>query len=222
MMKLSGKTVLSWAAGLFLFCLLALLASVFVLPRQYASEQTVEVSFTVDQNFTTVRKILVRTDALKRIVTMTGESKFLDQNWSTLGGGIESINPLDLRWKLELHGTLKVRTLDEYVGQNDITLRQEVEIEPDQLHSNVELIEGSGRLLDYQMTTWFMRDEAGNKTRVVQRLKQEILTDTPWFAHSIADRRVRASVERALTNQQRAIRKVIEDNLDKRWLLPLR
>jgi hypothetical protein len=220
-MKLSGKPILWWSAGLFLFCLLALLASVFVLPRQYASQQTVEVSFTIDQDFTTVRNILVRTDALKRIVTMTGESKFLDQNWSTLGGGLESIDPLNIRWKLELQGTLKVRTLGEYVGRNEVTLRQEIKIDPDQLVSDVKLTEGSKRLLDYQMTTSFMRDEAGNKTRVVQRLKQEILTDTPWFAHWIADRRVRASTQLALTNQQRAIRKVIEDNLDKRWLLPL-
>jgi hypothetical protein len=219
MMKRTRKTVLSWAAGLILLCLLALLASVFVLPRQYASEQTVELSFTVDQDFTTVRKILVRTDALKRIITMTGESKLLDQNWSTVGGGLDSFNPLDLKWKLELHGTLKVRTLDEYVGQNDVTLRQAVKIDPDQLQSDVELAEGSKRLLGYQMTTSFVRDAAGNQTRVVQRLKQEILTDAPWFAHAIADRRVRASAERALTSQQRAIRKVIEDNLDKRWLL---
>jgi hypothetical protein len=222
MMKRTRKTVLSWAAGLIVLCLLALVASVFVLPRQYASEQAVEVSFTVDQDFTTVRKILVRTDALKRIITMTGESELLDQNWSALGGGLDSLNPLDLKWRLELHGTLKVRTLDEYVGRNDVTLRQEVKIDPDQLHSEVELTEGSKRLLDYQMTTWFMRDAAGNKTRVVQRLKQEILTDAPWFAHAIADRRVRASAERALTKQQRAIRKVIEDNLGKRWLLPQR
>jgi hypothetical protein len=219
MMKRSRKTILSGAVGLAVLCLLALVVSVFVLPRQYASQQTVELSFTVDQDFATVRKILVRTDALKRIITMTGESEFLDQSWSTLGGGLESFNPLDLRWKLALHGTLKVRTLDEYVGQNDVTLRQDVEIEPDQLHSDIELTEGSARLLDYQMTTRFMRDDAGKKTRVVQRLKQEILTDAPWFAHAIADRRVRTSTERALMNQERAIRQVIEDNLDKRWLL---
>ena len=71
------------------------------------------------------------------------------------------------------------------------------------------------------MTTSFTR-EADGTTRIGQRLTQKILTDTPWFAHVIADRRVHASATRALVNQERAIRKVIEDNLDKRWLLPLR
>lgn len=221
-MKRSRKMILTWATGLFLLCMLVLAASAFMLPRQYATEQTVELSFTVDQDFTTVRKILVRTDALKRIITMTGESEYLDQQWSMLGGGLDSFNPLNLRWKLELHGTLKVRTLDEYVGQNDVTLRQDVKIDPDQLHSDITLTEGSPRLLDYQMTTWFLREEDSDKTRIVQRLKQEILTDAPWFAHSIADRRVRASVTRALVNQERAIRDVIADNLEKRRLLLLR
>lgn len=223
-MTLSRKAVI--VLGLAGFALggavTVLVVSVVLLPRQYAAEQTVQRSFIIDEDFTVVRKILVRTDAAKRIITMTGDTEFVDQQWSAVGGGLDALNLLDPRWRLELYGTLKLRTLGEYVGQNDISLRQVVKIDPDQLHSDVELTKGSKRLLDYAMTTWFVRDDAGSKTRVVQRLKQKILTDAPWFAHGIADRRVRASATRALVNQERAIRKVIEDNLDKRWLLPLR
>jgi hypothetical protein len=223
-MTLSRKAVivLSLAGVALGSAVILFVASVVFLPRQYAAEQSVERSFIIDEDFTAVRKILVRTDAAKRIITMTGDSEFVDQQWTAVGGGLESLNLLDPRWRLELHGMLRLRTLDEYVGRNEILLSQVVNIDPDQLHSEVELKKGSERLLDYQMTTWFARDEAGEKTRVVQRLKQEILTDAPWFAHAIADYRVRASANKALVNQERAIRKVIEDNRHQRWLLPLR
>jgi hypothetical protein len=49
-----------------------------------------------------------------------------------------------------------------------------------------------------------------------------ILTDAPWFAHGIADRRVRQSAERTLANQERAIRKLIQENIDDVPLFPLR
>lgn len=203
-------------------CLVALVASSLLLPAHYATEQTVELEFTIDEDFSTVRKILVRTNALKRIITMTGESEFIEQDWTALGGGLGAISFRDPQWRLELHGKLKLRTLDEYIGQSEVTLSQEVKIDPDQLHSDIELEQGSERLLDYQMTTWFMRDEANGKTRVMQRLKQEILTHAPWFAHRIADARVRQSAETALLKQEQAIRQVVEDNRSKPWLLLMR
>ena len=210
----------AWSlVGLVLVGVLALGASALLLPREYVTEQVVERSFTIDLDFSTVRKILVRTDAAKRIITMTGDSEFVAQNWTALGGGLDLANLLDPKWRLDLHGDLTLRTLDDYVGKNEIKLSQNVKIDADQLHSEVELKEGSDRLLDYGMTTWFVREASDGNTRVAQRLKQKIVTDAPWFGHWVADRRVRQSAERSLVNQEHAIRQVIEDNRDKRWLL---
>lgn len=218
-MKLSKKTVLLSAAGVLVLGLLALGTSALVLPREYATEQIVERSFTIDLDFSTVRKILVRTDAAKRIITMTGDSEFVEQKWTALGGGLDLANLLDPKWRLDLRGDLTLRTLDDYIGKNEIKLSQDVKIDSDQLHSEVALKEGSPRLLDYGMTTWFVREASDGTTRVVQRLKQQILTDAPWFAHWVADRHVRKSAERSLVNQEQAIRKVIDDNRDNRRLL---
>jgi hypothetical protein len=218
-MKFPRRRTLLAGGGLFVLCVLALAASGWLLPRQYATVQTVENSFTLDDDFSKVRKILVRTNALKQIITMTGESEFIEQKWKNVGGGLDSLRPLSLAWNLEIDGTLKVRTLDPYVGQNEVMLAQVVKIDSDQLVSDIKLTEGSERLLDYEMTVGFFREKESGKTRVEQRLKQEILTDAPWFAHWIADRRVRASTERAVVNQERAIRTVIEENRDQRWLL---
>ncbi len=226
-MKLAGKTTIGLVAVVLVF---ALVASVVILPNEYPTQQTASLSFVIEEDFTKVRKIMVRTDAAKEIITMGGDSEFVDQQWT--GGNVDpgekDLGKLLLKnllseepnWKLELDGTLKVRTLDDYVGQNVVTLEQHVEIVPDRLQSETKLLEGSERLLGYEMMTRLERD--GKHTRVTLGLTQEIKTDAPWFAHGIADRRVRASVEQTLANQEVAMRKLIEENLDKNWLFPLR
>jgi hypothetical protein len=208
-----------WTVGfLLLLGIAALLLAAFVLRGTYPTVQTVERTFVIDEDFTKVRKILVRTDATKRIVTMTGDSQFVDQQWSAVGAGLDNFELRDLKWKLELHGTLVLRTRDPYIGEHEIALSQEVKIDPDQVYSDVELDRPTERLKQYEMTTWFSRQPDG-KTLVRQRLKQEIVTDAPWFAHFIADRRVYQSAEQALLNQEQAIRQIVEENRDKRWLL---
>ena len=201
---------------------------------EYPTRQSVERSFVIEQDFTKVRKIMVRTNAAKEIVTMGGGSEFVEQKWddikpetgikSKIGEGAiaEALlkNVLgESTWQLNLQGTLKVRTLDEYIGQHVVTLQQGVEIDSDHVQSDTQLIEGAGRLLDYAMMTRLERKD--DHTLVTLTLMQEINTDAPWFAHGIADRRVRASAEKTLENQETAMRQLIEDNKDKEWLFPL-
>lgn len=197
----------------------------------YPTRQAASRDFVIEEDFTTVRKILVRKDAAKQIVTMGGGSEFVAQQWRelTVDAGHRAIGEgmlLDLLagdpdWQLELVGDLQVRTLDEYIGSHVVALDQHVEITPDLVDSEVVLDEGTERLTAYQMATRFSRTPE-NQTRVELALEQEIVTDAPWFAHGIADRRVLASVERTLDNQAEAIRRVIEENKDDVGTLPLR
>ncbi|MEM8944098.1 MAG: hypothetical protein AAGD11_02865 [Planctomycetota bacterium] len=212
----------------------AAIAAGLIWRGEYPTKQSVERSFVIEQDFTKVRKIMVRTNAAKEIVTMGGGSEFVEQQWddvsaepgvkSKIGEGAiaEALlkNVLgEPTWELKLDGTLKVRTLDEYIGQHVVTLEQAVEINADQIQSDTQLIEGAGRLLDYVMMTRLEREE--DHTLVTLTLTQEINTDAPWFAHGIADRRVRASADKTLENQEVAMRRLIEDNQDKDWLFPL-
>jgi len=231
-MKLSRLVKLG--IGLPLLILVAAVVAGLIWRGEYPTEQMAQRSFVIDEDFTKVRKIMVRTDAAKEIVTMGGGSEFVEQQWEDISAdaagkdvgkkllrNLLSSNP---DWQLQLHGTLKVRTLDPYIsnnenGKNEVTLEQDVEIMPDHLQSDTKLVEGSGRLLDYAMSTRLEREE--EHTRVTLKLTQEINTDAPWFAHGIADRRVRASAERTLANQEDAMRRLIEENRDKSWLFPL-
>jgi len=157
-MKPGRKRLFVIVAAVLLGLMVLLVISARLLPRDYPTTQTVEREFTLDDDFTLVRKILVRTDASKRIVTMTGDSEFIDQQWQAVGGGLDSIAIFDPKWRLQLHGTLRVRTRDPYIGEHEIALSQQVQIDPDQLRSDVELEEPSKRLLEYEMMTWFLRD----------------------------------------------------------------
>jgi hypothetical protein len=189
---------------------------------EYETEQAAAREFVIREDFTKVRKILVRKNAAQQLVTMGGGSEFLAQKWSSGDASLESLVPLDPQWRLDLHGVLEVRTKDAYVGEQEIALVQDVSIEPDFLHSEVKLNKPAERLRDYRMTTHFERDATTGNARVTLGLAQRILTDAPWFAHGIADRRVRASVDKTLANQEAAIRQLIADNIHDVPLLPLR
>jgi hypothetical protein len=201
--------------------LVAALVAGLVWRGEYATTQTARRTFTIDEDFTAVRKILVRNDSAKQIVTMGGGSVFISQEWSAGGAELGTLDLVDPKWRLELHGTLRVRTKDPYIGEHEINLDQEVQITPDRLDSHVKLMEPSERLRQYDMQTTFARGEEG-KARVDLELTQEILTDAPWFAHGIADRRVLASAEKTLENQEAAIKKLIAEHIDDVPLFPLR
>jgi hypothetical protein len=221
-MKLKRRTV-GFILGV-LVTLGVVLAISLLVGREYPSRQTARRSFVIDEDFTNVRKILVRNDAAKQIVTMGGDSEYIDDDMESIG--LESGRPLDQLlnpdWQLHVNGTLRVRTKDPYVGRHNIALAQDIEITTDRLHSQTHLKEPSGRLKEYAMKTHFDRDPATGKAKVMLELTQMILTDAPWFAHGIADRRVKASAERTLANQERAIRKLIAENIDDVPLFPLR
>jgi hypothetical protein len=200
--------------------LLAAVVAGLVLRGEYATTQTARRSFTIDEDFTDVRKILVRNDSAKQIVVMGGDSDFVSQHWTAGGGELSALDFVDPQWRLELHGTLRVRTKDPYIGAHEINLDQEVRITPDRLDSQVKLVEPGERLKRYDMTTTFSRD--GGQSRIDLELTQEILTDAPWFAHGIADRRVLESAEKTLSNQEAAIRQLISEHIDDVPLFPLR
>jgi hypothetical protein len=211
------RNILMGIVGLLVLSAIALAASTLVISNQYPTEQTAVVTFSLPDDFTKVRRILIRTEATKQIITMAGDSEFVEEQWSSVGGGLDSLNILK-DWRLELHGTLKVQSLDPYVGKPLVDLTQDVKITGDEVFSKTNQIKPSDRLLDYRMTTRFSRDEKEKNTLVELTLTQKILTTAPWFAHRIADRRVYASAKRALENQKTAIIKLIDENRDKSGL----
>ncbi len=173
---------------------------VAVFPVDYPTSQTAVLTFELPQNFRKVRRILIVSDATKRITTMAGDNRFIESSWSKIDG---EFNPLK-RMRLELHGSLKVQSMDEYIGKPIVHLTQTTWISLDTVHSQAKLAEPAERLLDYELTTEFTRNPGGN-TLVSLALTQQVMTKAPRFARKIADRRVLESAQSALQNQKDAI-----------------
>jgi len=208
---------------------IAVVAGFFV-RGEYVTEQPVERTFTIAEGFTKVRKIMVRTNAAKEIVTMGGDSEFVSQQWEggDLDLGDEKIGEGKLLkmlageadFRIDLTGELQVRTTDEYIGKNEVKLQQVVKITPDEIDSQVRLKKPGEKLLDYQMGTTLARDD--QQTKVTLKLTQKIKTEAPWWAHSIADGRVHDSAAKTLENQERAMRELIDQNSEDVGVFPLK
>lgn len=185
----------------------------FIQKGGYVSRQTVARNFTIDTPFNTVRKVLVRKDGAKQIVTLGGGSEFISQEWDDTDFQLKSLRLRDPDYEINLTGTLTVRTLDDYIGQHIVTLSQQAKVTPTLVDSTAKLQQGTDRLLDYVMTTQFSQNAEGT-TDVELGLTQEIRTHAPPFFSERADAEVKASAETALENQERAVRQFIDENKD--------
>ena len=206
-MKPSTRKLLITAFALLLIVAVVLGISMLVISNQYPTTQTAVVTFELPDEFRSVRRILIATGATKQIITMAGDNQFLEEKWSNVGGAFNPFKPM----RLEIQGTMKVQSNDEYVGKPIVHLSQTTRITADEVHSHAKMIKPDVRLLDYDLVTHFRKGEADN-TLVELTLTQRVLTTAPWFAHRVADRRVLESAERALGNQKRAILKLMDEN----------
>ncbi len=199
--------------------LLVLLAASLALayPRDVAIPGMATHEFTIDVPYTRVRKILVRTNAVKKIVALAN-AELLDQSWT----GIEIDLARLLRepdWELEGEGKLQVRTNDDYIGQHDITLLQRVKIRPEELVVANTLEQPAGRLLDYRTSLRLAPDDQQMARFQTSAELTVLCRVAPIFRH-VARRRVQAAAVRALNNQEKALRSVVDDHRDSLFIMP--
>jgi hypothetical protein len=189
-------------------------AAYILWPVEYVSTQTVEHTFTIDDDFTHVRKIFVHTNAVKRIIGLTN-SEFVDQDWFNKHLSLEGI--LRPSWSVTANGRLQVETNNDYIGHHLLTLSQNCYLNRDVMRTTTQLVKGTDRLRGYEQVSEFSR--AGGQTQVTVRLTLEIKADVPSLAKSIVNRRVRAAAEESLAKTEQSVRKIVADNANEHWLL---
>ena len=185
------------------------------------SELTVESSaqheFTIDERMPRVRKILVRTNAVKKIVAMA-DAELLDQKWLKmdfdLGGKL-----LDRDWHVDGNGQLDVVVNDSYLGAINLTLDQKIDIRPDQLEAESKLGKSSGSITKYDSRIELTPDEQ-NKANFKTSLSLTITTKANFFTRSMVRRNIEAAAKNALQNQERAFREVVADKKDALLIVP--
>lgn len=185
-------------------------------PRSANVAATVEHAFVIKESFARVRKILVRTNAIKKVVAMTN-SQLVDQQWLNVSFDLKSLLR-DPDWNVGGQGTLTVKTTDPYVGEHEITLNQDVNIRVDQLRVSNRLTEPVSKLRKYDTVMEAIDNRGTSEFRATLTL-EVTTTVTPLFRR-IAKRRVYEAAEKALRQQEQAIRNIVEEHKDDLIILP--
>lgn len=176
-----------------------------------------DYEFTVDVPMPRLRKILVRTNAVKKIIAMA-DAELLDQEWLDLN--FQADRPLLNRdWKLDGSGQLKVNVNDPYIGNHLITLNQSVEINPDRLKVENDLDKPVGSIREYSSTLTLIPDASGN-AKIVSSVNLRINTSANWFLQSAVENSIRDAALKSLKKQEQAIRELVEDHADELFILP--
>ena len=174
-------------------------------------------SFVVDVPMKRARKILVRTNAAKKLVAMA-DAELLDQEWLNLD--FDAPRPLLKRdWHVDGEGKLVVRTNDAYLGSHDITLDQSIDIRAEKLQVTNKLKQPSGPIKEYSAELTLILDDSGN-ARFETALNLQIDTTANFFTRSTVESKIRAAAQTALEKQEVAIRSVIAEQDGKLLIVP--
>jgi hypothetical protein len=187
----------------------------FLFYPYHSAQIAVEHSFVIDNDFDDTRKILVRTDAAKRLIEAFGV-EVLEEKWDNVTFGVDKFRPIE--WDINLHGRLKVRVKEEYFDEI-LLLQQDSHVERDLVVSKISLIEDAGLIKGYQNHIKFCRD--GDKTKVCIRLYTKVgrrIPNLPYLREKIQNELEKAS-EETLKESEEAIRKLIKERSGKKLLL---
>lgn len=178
----------------------------FVPLRTIDVTSTASHDFTINKPMVDVRKILVRSNAVKRIVAMA-DAKLVDQRW--LGMHFQLQHPiLDPDFDLKGNGQLVVETNNRYLGKYQITLDQNINITRYNLSVVSNLDQPVGPIRKYYSTLTLVPDEQG-KARFESTLELEIKTTASWLISPFVKAGIRAAARDSLRNQEKALREVV-------------
>ena len=202
---------------LIILSVVVLLAVALNWKREVEADSSAEHSFTVDVPMARVRKILVRTNAIKKIVAMSN-AELVDQKWEDLDLDVDK--PLRKRdWDVDGKGKITVKINDSYLGQHELTLNQTVSVEPELLSSSNSLSEPSGPIKAYETSLVLKPDENGNAS-FSTKLSLNVSTTANILTSGIVRRSIKSSAEDSLQKQEKVIREIIEGYSDKLLILP--
>ena len=199
--------------------LVVLAAIVFLAIPTSTLEVTSEAQhrFELDVRMPRVRKIMVRTDAVKKIVAMA-DATLLDQKWQNMK--FESNGSLlKADWQVNGEGQLSIQINDAYLGEQSIQLDQTVDVKPKRLYSTNKLVEPSKSIREYNSTLELIPDEEGNAV-VASTLKVTVRTTASWLTKSYVRKEIEAAAPKSLEQQETAIRELVEEYRDKLIIVP--
>ena len=196
----------------------AVLAAWFLTESELTVESTAEHEFTINERMPRVRKILVRTNAAKKIVAMA-DAELKDQKWLDmqfdLGGKI-----LDRDWQVDGEGQLEVVVNNSYLGEINLVLDQNIDIRREQMKVVSKLgNNSSGAITKYDSSVELTPAENG-QANFQTSLSLVVSTKANFFTRSIVQKNIEVAAKDALENQEQAFREVVEAQKGKLIIVP--
>ena len=190
----------------------------FVLPQQDVEVvSSADHQFTIDEPMERVRKILVRTNAVKKIVAMS-DAELKGQKWLDMDFEMPG-KLLDRNWHVDGQGKLSVLIKNSYIGDNQITLNQTVDIKRQRLHVTNVLDQPVGAIRDYDSTMTLTPDDVGNAA-FESKLELKIKTTANFITKGRVEKEIKASAKKALERQEQAIREAVKEQDGKMFIVP--
>lgn len=194
------------------------LAVVLLLPQQEITvPSTADHAFIIDVPMERVRKILVRTNAAKKIVAMSG-AELKGQKWLEMDFEMPG-KILDRNWHVDGQGKLEVLIKDDYIGDNRVTLNQKVDITRQRLEVTNVIDQPVNSVRNYDSSLTLIPSDAGNAA-FDSRLTLEIRTTANWLFKGVVEKQIRSAALKSLQRQEQAIREIVESQSGKLLILP--
>ena len=210
------KTQIS-LGSLIVLTFLAMVGFHFFVPRHASSSKKV-LTYTIDQPFDRVRKILIKTDSLEEIV-QGQHGEVLHQEWYNLNVSADRIFGGE-GWDINGSGTFVVRTEDPDAGELVLHFHQTVEITKTGMTSRSWLVSPVGNLKAYE--TIIVMKGKGEHTEVVNTVYLQYERRLPQRYIQYMDGRVAESASNAVVKSREGMLRLINKYRDKRFIIPIK
>lgn len=192
-----------------LFLLLAAAITYQITFQQYSASKTDQSQFVIPTEFESVRRVLVRTNALEVLIAANG-GEVVRHNWQGISLAVDKIlQPSN--WVVEASGDFEVRYDDEYYGIIILPLKQNVLITKSKMVIRVKLVQPTAHIQRYE-TEIVLSQHNRSSTIVEQSITTEILVTIPNSQEyeEYIEEQITNSVRDFLENNQQAMTELIE------------
>ena len=193
------------------------IAFAFLPQEELEVASSAEHQFTIDVKMERVRKVLVRTNAAKKIIAMS-DAELKNQKWLDMRFEMPG-KILDRNWHVDGEGKLQVLIKDGYIGDHQITLNQAVDITRQRLHVTNDLTESDGAIQDYASVMTLTPDEFGNAAFDC-KLNLKVKTTANQITKGRVESEIKAAAKKSLERQEQAIRDIVEEHADETIIMP--
>ena len=193
------------------------LSAWFLTESELTVESTAQHEFTIDEGMPRVRKILVRTNAVKKIVAMA-DAELLDQKWLDMDIDLGK-KILKRDWHVDGQGKLDVVVNNSYLGKINLTLDQSVDIRRERLQVESKLGKSSGAITKYDSNVELTPDESG-QAHFKTSLSLVVSTKANFFTRSVVKKNIEAAAADALDSQEQAFREVVKEKEGEFLIVP--